>query len=212
MDMEYIQFGCGLCAPPGWINFDGSPTLWLQKYVPFAAPLLVRMGYPMWPIRNIRYGNIVKGLPVAAQSAKAVYCSHILEHLSLQEFRISIRNVHDYLQPGGRFRMVLPDLEYLAREYLGDGSSQAASKFMEAACLGHHGVTSPVRYLMETLFSRNKHLWMWDEKGLGKELADAGFVDICRAYFRDSQDPRFREVEDLERWQNCLGMECRRPE
>jgi predicted SAM-dependent methyltransferase len=211
MALEYIQFGCGLCVPPGWINFDASPTLWLQKYLPFTTPILVRKGYPAWPTRNILYGDIVRGLPVGAQSARGVYCSHIIEHLSLQEMRISIRNVLNYLQPGGHFRMVLPDLECLAREYLADDSSQAASHFMEAACLGSHGVTSAARSLMEALFSRNKHLWMWDDKGLAKELADAGFVDVRRASFNDSDEPRFKEVEELERWNNCLGMECRRP-
>src|SRR5262245_22988509 len=26
----YVQYGCGLSAPDDWLNFDASPTLWLQ--------------------------------------------------------------------------------------------------------------------------------------------------------------------------------------
>ncbi len=47
-----------------------------------------------------------------------------------------------------------------------------------------------------------------DFKGISKELADAGFIKIRRAYFNDSADPRFKEVEDIGRWENCLGVEC----
>jgi hypothetical protein len=28
----------------------------------------------------------------------------------------------------------------------------------------------------------------------------------------DNPDPHFADVEDAGRWENCLGMECRRPE
>jgi len=53
MGLEYIQFGCGLCGPPGWSNFDAIPTLWLQKYQPFKTPLLVRRGYGTFGFRGI---------------------------------------------------------------------------------------------------------------------------------------------------------------
>jgi hypothetical protein len=52
---------------------------------------------------------------------------------------------------------------------------------------------------------------MWDYKAIEKELAAVGFVEIRRAYFNDSEDVRFREVEDHGRWENCLGAECKRP-
>ncbi len=52
---------------------------------------------------------------------------------------------------------------------------------------------------------------MWDYKALAQELRDAGFVNIRRATFNDSADPRFKEVEDQGRWADCLGVECNRP-
>jgi hypothetical protein len=52
---------------------------------------------------------------------------------------------------------------------------------------------------------------MWDEKNMAYELADAGFTAIRRARIGDNPDPHFAEVEDAGRWENCLGMECRRP-
>jgi hypothetical protein len=56
----------------------------------------------------------------------------------------------------------------------------------------------------------SQHLWMWDYKSLEAELRSAGFVGIRRAAFGDSSDPLFSLVEDPERWDDCLGIECSR--
>ena len=55
------------------------------------------------------------------------------------------------------------------------------------------------------------HRWMWDYKGLVHELGQIGFVNIRRAEFGDSLEPRFSDVEEFYRWESCLGIECRRP-
>jgi hypothetical protein len=65
--------------------------------------------------------------------------------------------------------------------------------------------------LPTALFGRARHLWMWDYKGLADELAAAGFTDIRRAQMGDNPDPRFKEVESIERWPDCLGVDCKRP-
>ena len=61
---------------------------------------------------------------------------------------------------------------------------------------------------MREWFGNSRHLWMWDYRSLGKELRTAGFTDVRRAEFGDSAEPRFRDVEDPGRWENCLGVEC----
>src|SRR6516225_9222606 len=135
MDRQYVQFGCRMCAPQTWLNFDAGPAFWLQSRLPFLTPLLVKRGFPEYP-KNIGYGDVIKGLPIAPQSADAVYCSHVLEHMTLDEFRITIRNVFSYLRPGGTFRLVLPDLEQLIKGYVDDPSPEAASRFMRQSYLG----------------------------------------------------------------------------
>jgi len=39
---EYIQFGCGLCAPTSWINFDAGPIFWIEKRLPFLKRVMVK--------------------------------------------------------------------------------------------------------------------------------------------------------------------------
>ena len=205
----YVQYGCGLSAPAFWTNFDASPTLRLQK-VPIVGSFITRGG-PVFP-RNVRYGDIVKGLPISQQSCVAIYCSHVLEHLALDDLRIALRNTLNYLQPGRVFRFVLPDLRRLARDYVESDGPQAARKFMEDACLGI--VTRPrgLKGLARSWLGNSKHLWMWDFESMQEELQHAGFTGIRRAFIGDSSDPLFSEVEAPDRWEGCLGIECRRPD
>jgi predicted SAM-dependent methyltransferase len=207
---EYIQFGCGPFAPESWQNFDAGPAFWLQKNLPILKPMLIRRGYPDYP-KNILYGDVIQGLPVKPQSAKAVYCSHVLEHMALDEFRVAIRNVFQYLRPGGCFRLVVPDLEFYAKEYIADSRDDAASRFMRETHLGEKSMIRGLRSMPRALFGRSKHFWMWDYRGIARELTEAGFVNVRRAQFADSADPKFKDVENPGRWENCLGVECHRP-
>lgn len=201
----YVQYGCGLSAPATWTNFDASPTMRIQR-VPLFGSLLTRGG-PRFP-KNVRYGNIVKGLPISPSSCDAVYCSHVLEHLSLEDLRIALRHTHDYLRPGGVFRFVLPDLEELARSYLGSSVGQPSIQFMEDSMLGYQRRPRGLRGVLREWMGNSRHLWMWDFRSLTPELQQVGFLNIRRATFGDSDDARFRDVEDPGRWEKCLGMEC----
>jgi predicted SAM-dependent methyltransferase len=177
--------------------------------LPFLRSTLVKRGFPDYP-PNIRYGDVIDGLPIAPGSAHAVYCSHVLEHLALSECRETLKNVHRYLEPGGIFRAVLPDLEWLVRGYLDSSDAEAASRFMRDSDLGVQAQQGGLRGGLKRLFGRSAHLWMWDYKNLARELEAVGFSAVRRARFGDNPDPRFREVEDPLRWENALGVECRK--
>ncbi len=209
MQSRNVQFGCGTCAPASWLNFDAGPAFLLEKRLPFLKGVLVRRGFPDYPA-GIHYGDVIKGLPIAAGSAQRMYSSHVLEHLALEDCRRALRNVYSYLAPGGVFRFVLPDLEFYARKYLESPDAGAASTFMGETLLGERETVRGWRSLPRALFGRSQHLWMWDYKNFEHELAAAGFVNIRRAQFGDSGDEAFRAVEDEGRWRNCLGVECRR--
>ncbi len=172
---------------------------------------MVKKGFPDYPIKRIEFADVVKGLPLAPHSAKVVYCSHVLEHLNLSEFRIAIRNVRAYLQPGGKFRIVVPDLEYLIKRYVGNPDHTAACVFLDDSYLGIRVADRGIDGLLRMVFGRSKHFWMWDYKAMEYELTEAGYINVRRANFDDSDDIRFAEVEDFDRWENCIGVECRRP-
>ena len=185
--------------------------MWVQKRTSLLNAMFRRRGFPIYPVDAIEYADVILGLPVSPQSANGVYCSHVLEHLTLDEFRAAIRNVLRYLRPGGTFRLVVPDLEFMVKRYVASDDPNAAIRLMEETILGQKKLERGIRSALQRLFGRSRHLWMWDYKAIAHELEQAGFVNVRRAYFRDSVDPRFHEVEDQGRWENCLGVECNRP-
>jgi SAM-dependent methyltransferase len=212
----YVQYGCGLSCPAGWLNFDASPTLRLQR-----LPAIGRLfgGAVRFP-DGVRYGDIVKGLPLADATADGVYASHVLEHLTLADCAVALRNTFALLKPGGLFRLVVPDLECRARQYLKrleGGDAQANTWFMRAAGFGAERRSRGAAALARTTFGNSAHLWMWDERALAAALRQAGFADVRRCRFNDCADPAFRAVEDAgrfldaaERLEEC-AMEARKP-
>ena len=204
-NFNYIQYGCGLTAPLGWQNFDASPTLRLQK-LPLIGEILARkrVRFPA----NVDYGDIVRGLPVATGSADGVYCSHVLEHLSLEDFRIALANTFSILREGGIFRLVMPDLEYEVVRYQQNTSSDASIEFIKSTLLGEEARPRSLLDFATRWLGNSRHLWLWDYKSVEQELHHAGFRGIRRAQYGDSTDSIFLEVEERGRWENCLGVEC----
>jgi predicted SAM-dependent methyltransferase len=128
--------------------------------------------------------------------------------LSSSDFDIALRHTHEYLEKGGIFRLVLPDLECLARKYLSDPSPLAASRFMEGAHLGLKYRPRGVVARLRAWLGNSAHLWMWDERSLVAKLEEHGFVRIRRASPGDAEDVRFRDVEDPGRFNDSIALHC----
>ena len=207
--MQMINFGCGLSVTPGWQNFDASPTLRLQR-LPLVGHLARSMITPLFPA-DASYGDVVRGLPVGDEMVDRVYSSHVLEHLALDDFRKALIEVLRVLKPGGVFRAVVPDLEREASAYLSDRKHDACSRFMQSTYLGVTSRQRGLSGLARSFFGNSQHLWMWDFSGIAAELVNAGFNDVRRAVFADSKFPEFTKVEELSRWDGCLGFECVKP-
>lgn len=200
-----VQYGCGFSSAKGWLNFDSSPTLRFER-LPVIGKLYTRNAQ-RFP-DEVQFGDIVRGLPIPEGSCKAVYCSHVLEHLSRDDVDTALRNTYRLLQPGGTFRLVLPDLEQLAQSYLSSTGPHASSEFMENAGLGKTSRPRGLRGVVVDLIGNSAHLWMWDERSLGHKLREHGFSNVRRAAFGDWTDPAFAAVEDQSRFTGCLAMEC----
>ena len=210
MKLQYVQYGCGWNphhAPKNWRNFDASPTLRFER-IPLLGRL-IKKNKTRFP-QNVEYGDIIYGLPVVENSCKVVYCSHVLEHLSLEDFRRAVRNTYKILEPGGTFRFVVPDMEYYIQEYINDPSYERANNFMKNTRLGKEKRNRSLKQFFFEWLGNSQHLWMWDYKSLKYELEQADFVEVRRAQFADSTEPMFKKVEFWERWENCLGIECKK--
>jgi SAM-dependent methyltransferase len=216
MTSEYIQFGCGLSCPEGWANFDSSPRLRIER-LPIVGHILRASGNALFP-KNVMFGDIVLGLPVAKQSARGAFCSHVLEHIDRSSVSRALENTFRVLQPGGVFRLVVPDLDWRANEFVKahqTGDSEAADLFMRRCYLGQSSPRHGIVEMARQAYGNSEHRWMYDEAAMISLLANAGFVEIRRCRFGDAEDPAFASVEELGRFIDCghdeLALEARRP-
>jgi hypothetical protein len=218
----YVQYGCGLSAGEGWLNFDSSPTLLLEQIPLIGQVLSIHFsGNPNRFPRSVKYGNICKGLPVADGTVRGVYASHVLEHLSRDDLRGALINTNKMLMPGGVFRLIVPDLQERAKHYVdqvSNKSSEAADAFLYSTRLGQERRPRTLMQHLRQLIGNSQHLWMWDEHSMTAELERAKFIAIRRCDFGDSADQMFSRVEDFGRFydeslnvREC-ALEARKPE
>jgi hypothetical protein len=205
----YVQYGCGFTAPKEWVNFDASPTLKWER-TPVLGKLYAKNGQRFPP--NVKRGDIVRGLPVRRSSCKGVYASHILEHLALEDFDRALENTKNILQSGGIFRIVVPDLEWAAREYIKkieDNDPLASSFFLRETSLGQHTRHGGFVGFLYEWVRTSRHLWMWDAVSLICALRSHGFSDVRPCSFGDCEDRMFDLVEDKGRFEHAVAVEAR---
>lgn len=198
----YVQYGAGYDAPANWLNFDSSPTLRVQK-IPAVGPLLAKAKNNSQFPGATRFGDIIKGLPLAPASVDGLYASHVLEHLALNEMRQALRNSLLILKPGGIFRLIVPDLLGRAKRYVEQaeaGNPEASHQFMTSTYLGCANRRRGVPAMLFNALGNADHQWMWDVHSMTAELHNAGFTAIREAKLGDSGDPMFDQVEREDRF------------
>jgi SAM-dependent methyltransferase len=167
-----LHIGSGESPLPGWINIDAG-----------AADL--RM--------DVRWG-----LPFADRSAELVLMSHVLEHFYYPGEALAVlKDVRRVLAPGGRLRVVVPDIEKCLRAYAEDDAAFFAARrrtwtwwppagtrledFLAYAGAG----ASPANAL-------DGHKYGYDFATLRRLLKRAGFRIVERSNFMASAEPRLR--------------------
>jgi hypothetical protein len=96
----------------------------------------------------------------------------------------------------------------MSRQYLNSTEPDAALEFMRLTWMGIEHRQRNFRGFIKEWLGNSQHLWMWDYKSLAQELGAAGFQDVRRAELGDSGIAEFSEIEDPQRWQNELGIQC----
>jgi predicted SAM-dependent methyltransferase len=154
---KLLNLGCGSCFHPDWVNVDVAPA-----------------------DARVRQGDLRKPLAFAGGSFQAVYHCHVLEHLAHAQALPFLRECHRVLAPGGILRVVVPDLEVIARLYL---------KYLEGALGGDAQAAQ-------------RHEWMTLEL-LDQLVRERSGGEVLRYWQRD---PMPAEEFVLQRW----GRETRR--
>ena len=201
MPAQYLQYGCGTCAPPDWINFDSSLRLRMERAPVVGRLFSFRFGR-LFP-SNVHYGDIVNGLPIPAESCAGIYCSHVLEHIPRDQVSTAFLNTLRLLQPGGIFRLVVPDLRWrvdLYLEQVTSGRTNACDEFLESCMFRPRSPITKFASRIRDSYGNSGHLWMYDFETLAQIAKSAGFTKVRRCRFGDADDVMFSRVEDSARF------------
>lgn len=68
--------------------------------------------------KDVRQVDLLKKLPYKNNTFDVVYCSHFIEHIHLDKIQEFLTECKRVLKPKGLIRIVLPDFENMAREYV----------------------------------------------------------------------------------------------
>lgn len=203
--VNILNLGCGTktSSRPDVVNIDWSIYLRLKRSVVLrhVAPFFLRgerlerfQGIP----ENILVYNLRNGIPFATESVCVVYHSHVLEHLERSAAVQFMSEVRRVLVKGGIHRVVVPDLETLAREYLnhldlcGHQPSHGITHddfigAMLEQCVRTEGAGTrqqPAfqrwlenRFLGDAKSRGETHQWMYDRVSLAVLLVNTGFMN-----------------------------------
>ena len=132
--------------------------------------------------------------PFPPGSVSHVYADNMIEHVTLDGARALFQHAIVALRPGGRIRLVTPDVERCAQVYVERGELAAAQ--LDA----HRGAGTRVEHLVDILrgvFIEYGHDrgYAWDFASLSAELAAAGFTSIERCELQQSADPALSGLE-----------------
>lgn len=94
-NLKLLNLGCGYNYHPDWTNVD-----------------FIQTG------ENVVQFDLTKGIPFEENLFDVVYHSHLLEHFPKRFAPVFIKECYRVLKPGGVIRVVVPDLEQIAKLYL----------------------------------------------------------------------------------------------
>ena len=214
------NLGCGNKTHPSCVNIDWSIYARIKRNPAGRriAPVIFN-GARLAQFNNLDENVIVhdlrKGIPLGDQTADMVYHSHVLEHVDRDAVPGFLAEIRRVLKPGGLHRIVVPDLEKYARDYLAsleEGLSDAQAASVHDASVSQmllqmvrreaHGTSmqSSLRRRVENLVlgdARKRgetHMWMWDRVNLPHALEEARFSECRIVNWQTSGFPGWNEM------------------
>jgi predicted SAM-dependent methyltransferase len=142
-----------------------------------------------WANIDLEYGmlwDLTRPLPLDVATIRYVYSEHFIEHVPREVAVQIFTNVKSALRQGGVLRISTPDLKQLAETYL-------TGKVPDFSAVGWFPPTPCV--MVNEAVRDWGHTFIYDERELRLVLEQAGFRDIKRVRWRESE---YLDLQNLE--------------
>ena len=189
---KWLNLGCGQCFHADWTNLDFTASS-----------------------EQVIAHNLLTGIPFEDESFEVVYHSHLLEHLPKSQVELFLQGCYRVLKPEGIIRVVVPDLEQIARLYLsslekalaGDASAQANYDWMMLEMydqvVRNQSGGEMIRYLSQDVVPNQdfivERLGVEGEKML-EMMKGKNYVPVPDTQLNPEQIGRFRLGGEIHQW------------
>ena len=178
-----LHLGCGTVYKDGWINIDNNSDNNIQKL-------------------DLKY-DLSKGIPFKDSSVDYIYNEHFLEHLTVKEGKVFLKECKRVLKKDGVLRIAMPDLETTVNEYFNPNWKEDNAERFKKFGLTHIKTRAE---RINIAFRSWGHKWLYDREELERRLKEAGFVNIKFCNLRESDYPELRNLETRD--ESILIAEC----
>jgi predicted SAM-dependent methyltransferase len=149
--------------------------------------------------------DLQRPLPFADATFDGVFSEHVLEHFTEEDGLRLVAEVARILRPGGVFRVVVPDGEFVMRSYFDEPDE----------LVRYRGAGEPGETAMEMVNSffrqRYEHQFMYDWLTLRRLLERVGFDAVTRSAFGASALEPKLTIDDPKYARESLYVEARKP-
>lgn len=191
-----LHIGAGGRVLPSWLNTDVRPC------------------------RSEAYLDASRKFPFPDCAFHYITSEHVIEHLAYDEGKLMLQECYRILAPGGRIRIVTPDLKVSVDWFL-NGQSARDRAFLESklSVSGWPRTASPQCMPLNLQMREWGHQFLYDRTTLRESLTAAGFTEIVETSPGVSADLHLKgvdirdeiEIRDLNAYESMV-YEATRPE
>jgi predicted SAM-dependent methyltransferase len=165
-----LNIGCGTDYKDGWINIDNNSDNNIEKLD------------LNWDLRN--------PLPYKRNSVDFIFNEHFVEHLTVEEAQVIIKDLMRVLKPGGVLRIAMPNLEEAVDNYI----NLPINKDPTIARFKLTYIKTRAERI-NIAFREWGHKWLYDAEELRRRLKEAGCKNIKQCKHSKSTYPELRNLE-----------------
>ena len=178
-----LHLGCGNNHFKDWLNIDigGSADICWD----------FRESFPFIP----------------AQTLALIYSEHVLEHFARKDALRILGEAFRILKKGGIFRIAVPDLDRILREYQ-DYNPQLRTDVHEEFDQQYGGTFSTRGEFLDICFRGWGHTYLYNEEDLTILLKRCGFRSVVRVPYKVSETPALKDLETRPPNQSALILEA----